>query len=92
MKDKLFDNIPRIPDSEFHQRITVFKKKMSESNIDLAVAYSMNYIDPSSVRYLCDYYPVNENAAIIIPLEGDPVLCSGQASHAWSKHTLRDRG
>ncbi|UCF06332.1 MAG: aminopeptidase P family protein, partial [bacterium] len=48
-----------------------------------------NYIDPSSVRYLCDYYPVNENAAIIIPLEGDPVLCSGQASHAWSKHTSR---
>jgi Xaa-Pro aminopeptidase len=66
-----------------------FKKKMADQQIDLAIVYSSNYIEPSSVRYLSDYYPVNENAALVVPLEDEPILCSGQASHIWSQHTSR---
>ena len=89
MKSKHESRFPRIPDHEFKQRMEKFKEKMAEQKIDLAIVYSSNYIEPSAVRYLCDYYPVNENAALVIPLEAEPILCSGQASHIWSQHTSR---
>ena len=89
MKRQTGSDFPKIPDAEFQQRIAAFRRKMQEARIDLAIAHSMNYIEPSSVRYLCDYYPVNENAAFVLPLAGEPIVCSGQASHAWSAHTSR---
>jgi Xaa-Pro aminopeptidase len=80
---------PRIPDSEFATRMKVFKERMAKEKLDLVVVYSSNHIEPSSVRYLCDFHPVNENGALVIPLEGEPIVCSGQASHNWSRHTSR---
>ena len=56
---------------------------MEDNSLDLLVLYS-NRLDPSHVRYLADVYPINESAALVIPLQGDPILCSGQACHAWS--------
>ncbi len=48
------DKFPKIPDSEFKQRVRRFKKKMSENGIDLVVAFS-NLLDPlgSEVFYRC---------------------------------------
>ncbi len=77
-------NFPKIPDSEFEKRIQVFKQKMTRENFDLVIFYS-NYIEPSAVRYFSDFFPINENGALIIPLKGDPILCSGQACHDWSR-------
>ena len=77
-------NFPKIPDSEFEKRIQVFKQKMTREKFDLVIFYS-NYIEPSAVRYFSDFFPINENGALIIPLKGDPVLCSGQACHDWSR-------
>jgi Xaa-Pro aminopeptidase len=79
---------PRIPDSEFAGRMDSFKKKMSGAGIDLVVVFS-NLLDPSAVRYFADVSPINESAALVIPLEGDPLLCSGQACHEWSRHKSR---
>jgi len=76
---------PKIPDEEFIQRMQRFKEKMSVENIDLVVIFS-NLLDPSAVRYFSDVSPINESAAMVIPLEGEPILCSGQACHEWSKH------
>jgi Xaa-Pro aminopeptidase len=80
---------PRIPDSEFTLRMKIFKERMAKEKLDLVVVYSSNHIEPSSVRYLCDFSPVNENGAIVIPLDGEPIVCSGQAGHNWSTHTSR---
>ena len=77
-------NFPKIPDSEFEKRIQVFKQKMTREKFDLVIFYS-NYIEPSAVRYFSDFFPINENGALIIPLKGDPILCSGQACHDWSR-------
>ncbi|MCL6086794.1 MAG: Xaa-Pro peptidase family protein [Actinobacteria bacterium] len=77
-------NFPVILEKEFKTRIKRFKQKMSDNKLDLVVIYS-NLLDPSSVRYLSDVSPINESAAIVIPLEGEPILCSGQACHEWSK-------
>jgi len=77
-------NFPKIPREEFEQRMKKFKEKMQSNKIDMVVIYS-NLLDPSSVRYLSDVSPINESAAMVIPLEGEPILCSGQACHEWSK-------
>ena len=77
-------NFPIIPGEEFNIRMEKFKEKMEKNGIDLIVIYS-NLLDPSSVRYLSDVSPINESAAMAIPLRGKPVLCSGQACHEWSK-------
>jgi len=80
------DNFPKIPESEFFSRMNNFKKIMEREKIDLVVLYS-NILDPGAVRYFSNFYPINESGAMVIPLEGDPILCSGQACHEWSKRT-----
>jgi len=79
------NRFPKIPDEEFVQRMTNFKEKMAKEGIDLVLVFS-NLLDPSAVRYFSDVSPINESAAMAIPLEGEPILCSGQACHEWSKH------
>jgi Xaa-Pro aminopeptidase len=81
-------DFPRIPDSEFEDRIANIKKQMAQREIDLLVVYS-NSFDPGHVRYLSDVFGINEAAAMVIPLEGEPTVCSGQASQAWSKYKSR---
>jgi len=83
-------NFPRIPDEEFSTRLQAFKKEMSESGLDLVVIFS-NLLDPSAVRYFSDVSPINESAAILIPADSEPILCSGQACHEWSRHNSKIR-
>lgn len=77
------NDFPKIPDQEFADRMARVKHKMEDSALDLLVLFS-NRLDPSHVRYLADVYPINESAAMVIPLQGKPILCSGQACYAWS--------
>ena len=79
---------PRIPDEEFADRMFRFKEKMAQNGLDLVVGFS-NLLDPSAVRYFADVSPINESAAFLIPLEGKPILCSGQACHEWSRYHSR---
>jgi len=81
---KKVDGFPQIPDEEFSRRLKKFKEKMINAGFDLVVAYG-NYVDPSSVRYFSDFFAINENGALLIPKEGEPILCAGQANHEWSK-------
>lgn len=79
------NNWPTIPESEFAQRMQQFKGKMAQEGMDLVVVFS-NLLDPSAVRYFADVASINESVALVIPLEGEPILCSGQACHEWSRH------
>ena len=79
------NNFPTIPKKEFQERIIKFKKKMDQNSIDLTVIFS-NLLDPSAVRYFSDFSPINESSAMIVPIEGEPILCSGQACHEWSRY------
>jgi len=78
-------SFPVISKAEFESRMDRFKEKMHASGIDLAVMYS-NLLDPSAVRYFSDFSAINENAALVVPLTGDPILCSGFACHEWSRY------
>ena len=81
-------DFPAIPDAEFSERMDRVRKKMTEDSLDLLVIYS-NALDPGHVRYLSDVFGINESAAMVIPLDGEPTVCSGQACQAWSLHKSR---
>ncbi|MCL2751491.1 MAG: M24 family metallopeptidase, partial [Firmicutes bacterium] len=85
------NNFPIIGNEEFEARIVALRKKMSAKGVDLCVAFS-NLLDPSAVRYFCDFAAVNESAAIVIPLEGQITVCSGQASYDYALIKNRLKG
>lgn len=84
------NGFPRIPDNEFTDRLRQLQSQMHRDGFDLLVLYS-NALDPGHVRYLSDAFGINESAAMVVPASGEPIVCSGQASQAWTKHKSRFR-
>ena len=72
-------NYPKIEGREYVERINKIRAKMDEHGVDLLVGFS-NLLEIGIVRYYCGFAPVNESSAIIIPKDGQVVVCSGQAS------------
>lgn len=75
-------NYPRIEGKEYLARVNALREKMAEANVDLVVGFS-NLLEIAIVRYYCGFAPVNESAAIVIPADGEVVVCSGQASYDY---------
>jgi len=73
---------PKIESQEYLQRVSGLRRRMAEAGVDLVVGFS-NLLEMGIVRYYCGFAPVNESAAIVIPLEGQVVVCSGQASYDY---------
>ncbi|MBE7052182.1 MAG: aminopeptidase P family protein [Ruminococcaceae bacterium] len=72
-------NYPKIEGNEYLQRVAALRGKMAEQNVDLVVGFS-NLLEIAIVRYYCGFAPVNESSAIVIPADGEVIVCSGQAS------------
>ncbi len=70
---------PTIDGKEYLARVNALREKMKEQDIDVIVGFS-NLLEIAIVRYYCGFAPVNESSAIIIPREGEVIVCSGQAS------------
>lgn len=81
----------KVPSHEYAARIEALRVKMKEQDVDLVVGFS-NLLEIAIVRYYCGFAPVNESSAIIIPKEGEIVVCSGQASYDYClvKNQLED--
>ncbi len=72
----------KISAKEYTQRIGKLREKMAEAGVDLVIGFS-NLLEIGIVRYYCGFAPVNESSAIVIPKEGEVVVCSGQASYDY---------
>lgn len=72
-------NYPTINPSEYTARVAKLREQMAKDGVDLVVGFS-NLLEIAIVRYYCGFAPVNESSAIIIPANGQVVVCSGQAS------------
>ncbi len=72
-------NYPKIEAKEYLERIEGLRRQMAKDGVDLVIGFS-NLLELGIVRYYCGFAPVNESAAIVIPAEGQVVVCSGQAS------------
>ncbi len=70
---------PKITGEEYLQRVNALRQKMAQAGVDLVVGFS-NLLEIGIVRYYCGFAPVNESSAIVIPAEGEVIVCSGQAS------------
>ncbi|MBR2884371.1 MAG: aminopeptidase P family protein [Clostridia bacterium] len=75
-------NYPTIEVGEYLQRVNEMRKLMARENVDLVVGFS-NLLEIGIVRYYCGFAPVNESSAIIIPADGEVIVCSGQASYDY---------
>ena len=75
-------NYPTIESKEYAQRVEAIRAKMQEQGIDILVGFS-NLLEIGIVRYYCGFAPVNESSAIVIPKEGQVIVCSGQASYDY---------
>ena len=75
-------NYPTIQPNEYLQRVSALREKMAESGVDLVVGFS-NLLEIAIVRYYTGFAPVNESAAVVIPAEGEVIVCSGQASYDY---------
>lgn len=75
-------NYPTIPAKEYLDRVNALRREMEKAGVDIVVGFS-NLLEIGIVRYYSGFAPVNESAAIIIPLEGETVVCSGQASYDY---------
>ena len=72
-------NFTKIEGAEYQKRVEFLRGKMAENGVDIVVGFS-NLLEIAIVRYYCGFAPVNESSAIIIPKEGEVIVCSGQAS------------
>ncbi len=70
----------KIQKEEYQARVDALRAKMAEQNVDLVVGFS-NLLEIAIVRYYCGFAPTNESSAIVIPAEGEVIVCSGQASY-----------
>ena len=75
-------NYPKIEGAEYAQRVQALRAKMAEAGVDLVVGFS-NLLEIGIVRYYSGFAPVNESSAIVIPAEGETIVCSGQASYDY---------
>ena len=75
-------NYAKIESKEYLQRVNALRAEMAKRGVDLVVGFS-NLLEIAIVRYYSGFAPVNESAAIVIPLEGQTVVCSGQASYDY---------
>lgn len=75
-------NFPTIAPEEYLARVNALRAKMDEMGVDAVVGFS-NLLEIAIVRYYCGFAPVNESAAIIIPKDGEVIVCTGQASYDY---------
>ena len=73
---------PKIEGKEYLERVQKLRGEMARRGVDLVVGFS-NLLEIAIVRYYCGFAPVNESSAIVIPAEGEVVVCSGQASYDY---------
>lgn len=72
-----------IPDHEFAQRIKSAQALMVQQGIDVMFAFA-NEAEPQFVRYLSNYWPSFETAAVLFGQKGDPILLIGPESLTYA--------
>lgn len=73
-----------IPTAEFKTRVTRLQANLRASGLDALLVHG-NEADFANVRYLTDYWPTFEAAAVFVPAVGRPVLLIGPESEQYAK-------
>lgn len=76
-------NTTTIPQSEFEERIRKFQSNIRNEGLDACLVHATES-DMAHVRYLSEYWPTFETAAVLVPAEGEPVLLVGPESDLYA--------
>ena len=74
-----------IPEIEFKERIKKFQVNIKNAGLDACLVHATES-DMAHVRFLSEYWPVFETAAVFVPAEGEPVLLVGPESDIYASH------
>jgi Xaa-Pro aminopeptidase len=75
-------NTTTISQSEFEERIKKFQANIKNEGLDACLVHATES-DMAHVRYLSEYWPTFETAAVFVPVEGEPVLLVGTESDLY---------
>lgn len=78
-------NTTTIPENEFKERIKKFQANIKNEGLDACLVHATES-DMAHVRFLSEYWPVFETAAVFVPAEGEPVLLVGPESDIYASH------
>ncbi len=78
-------NTTTIPKQEFYDRIAKFQANIRQAGLDACLVHATES-DMANVRYLSEYWPTFETAAVFVPAEGDAVLLVGPESDIYAAH------
>ncbi len=70
--------------AEFKSRIQRFQANLRAAGLDAALVHG-NEADFANVRYLSEYWPTFEAAAVFVPAKGTPVLIIGPESLTYAQ-------
>ncbi len=77
-------NTTQITEREFGERIVEFQKRIKAAGLDAVLVHG-NEADFANVRYLSEYWPTFEAAAVFVPADGKAVLIIGPESENYAK-------
>ena len=66
-------NKPKIPESEFRDRIVHIREMMNKEGIDSLFVYGDEY-RKENLRYVSNYWPLFERGGLLIPKDSEPIL------------------
>ena len=78
-------NTTTIPKQEFYDRISKFQANIKSAGLDACLVHASES-DMANVRYLSEYWPTFEAAAVFVPAEGEAVLLVGPESEIYAAH------
>jgi Xaa-Pro aminopeptidase len=77
-------SINAISNLEFRERVERVQALMRQVGMDVLLAFSTES-EPAYVRYLSDYWPSFETAAVLLPSKGEPLLLIGPESLTYAQ-------
>ena len=82
---------PRIPDTEFAERLAAVQRHMAEQGLDMLFLYCDDraVFGANGSRWLLDYAPHFESACIAVPAVGQPHIATGAEAESFYRNTAR---
>jgi len=74
----------RIEKAEFEQRVRRIQEAMEREGLDALAVYGDEY-RKENLRYVCNFWPIFERAACVIPRSGVPVLAGGAEGEKYAR-------
>ena len=74
----------KIGKEEFKKRIDLIQQAMEKEGLDALLVYGDEY-RKENLRYVCNFWPIFERAACVVPKSGTPLLAGGAEGEKYAR-------